>query len=369
MKEQFTPLIGGSPKGRLMGASMQKDNITIYDIAKEVGVSPASVSRVINGTGYVSAEKTLQVQKVIEKYKFQPNAIARGLTNKQSKTIGMLLPDVRNPFYATIFVAIEEEAIKNGYNVILCNTVSKKENDYSYINMLMQKQVDALVQIGGQTDEKEPSPEYLKMVKDVSERIPFITSGKLNGRKTYMMQIDDEAAMEKMLNKLYQSGHHNFVIVGGDTSVIPTAKKFDLFTRVLTNLAIPEKHRRIFEYNNYDMGSGYEFGKKLIKDKDMPTAIIGINELTAIGILKALIEAKFHIPEDVSIVGFDNTYLSETTFPAISSIGCNYKEYAEKLLKMIMQVTNGEKVRRKNYVSSVYIERETCGINSNIELC
>ena len=131
-----------------------KKAITIYDISKEANVSPSTVSRVINGNVKVSYEKTQRVKALIKKYNFQPNAIARGLIKKESNTIGVIIPDIKNPFFSSAFLEIEKAAMNRKYSVILCSSINKKlqsdtEAETHYLNMLLEKQVDGIIFMGG----------------------------------------------------------------------------------------------------------------------------------------------------------------------------------------------------------------------------
>nr|WP_297707973.1 LacI family DNA-binding transcriptional regulator [uncultured Butyrivibrio sp.] len=344
----------------------EKGKLTIYDIAKMAGVSSTMVSRAMNGSGYVAKEKKDRILKVIEESGFKPNALAKGLTTRRSGTIGMLVPDVINPFYATIFTMLEREALKHDYNVILCNYYNDYSSSVKQINLLEQKQVDVLFHVGGSTDLYEIPGDLLDVLTKAGKNIPIITNGNSVNGKFISVQVSDDEALDKMLVNAYANGHSKFAIVGGDKRYIPSFNKWQQFEKTLTRLGVEPKDRKILEYDNFDSYGGIKCVDLLLEEygKDIPTFIIGINESVAIGVEKRLSAKGYRIPQDVSVVGFDNTYLSDMITPTLSSIGCDYEEYAKNVIEIIMKlIEKKEKLPEitQYYVSSKYAPRESTG--------
>ena len=145
-----------------------KKSMTIYDIAKEAGVSISTVSRVLTNNAKVSNEKKELVKEIIAKYDFHPNALARGLSETKSKTIGIIVSDVRNPFYASLFVECERIAYELGYMLLLCNSLGNNELEDAHLENLVSQRVDAIIQIGGRVDELVSCPEYVDQLCSIS---------------------------------------------------------------------------------------------------------------------------------------------------------------------------------------------------------
>ena len=160
---------------------MEKGTISIYTIAREAGVSPATVSRVLNGSAKVSEEKRIRVQSLIEKYSFTPNALARGLSNVETKVIGLMVSDIRNPFYATLVVECEKAANERGYLMMLCNSLGSNEMELYYLEKFNSQQVDAVIQIGGKVDELISDTGYVEHVNKIASSMPVLINGKLDG--------------------------------------------------------------------------------------------------------------------------------------------------------------------------------------------
>ena len=179
------------------------ENISIYTIAKEAGVSPATVSRVLTGSARVSEEKRQRVQALIEKYDFRPNAMAQGLSRVETKMIGLLVSDIRNPFYSNLTVECEAAAYRRGYLLMVCNSLGDNSVEPYYLNKFYGQRVDAVIQIGGKVDELVPDPEYVDAVNRMAERIPFLTTGRLEGADCYRIGIDEEKSMALVMEYLH----------------------------------------------------------------------------------------------------------------------------------------------------------------------
>lgn len=350
---------------------MKSDKLTIYDIAKLAGVSTTTVSRVINNNGYVSKEKRELVLQVIEEKKYKPNAVAQSLSTSMSRTIGMLVPDVRNAFYSTLFSTLEKEALKYDYNVILCNYSNNNEITTKQCDMLLKKQVDVILQVGGPSDLYEIPQEQLDIYAEINKRVPVVTTGKLQGSDFYSVGIDDSYAIDAALRDMYAKGHRKYVIAGGSSRYIPTRSKQEQFTKTLTELGIPEKDRIVFDYDNFDQYGGIKSIEILLENEPVPpTVFMGINEAFAIGMENELIRRGFKIPQDASVIGFDNTYLSDFVIPELSCIGCDYEEYAEALMKTILGIASGKCPLGtgsrghffESYVQSRFVVRKSTGV-------
>ncbi len=340
-----------------------KETLTIYDIAKLSGVSPSTVSRVINNSGYVGPEKREKVLKVIEENEFRPNALAQGLSTRHSQTIGILVPDVINPFFATTFVTLEKEAQKYGYNVILCNYSNDNETTIRQIEILRQKQVDVILQVGGPTDLYDVPEDYRRQMQKISEQIPLFTNGGTMGDVFNSVRVDDSRAIEEMIKDAYSLGHRRFAMIGGSVKYIPTRSKQLAYLKILEELNVPEENRIICDYDNFDQFGGKSCIEILARDysDDMPTLYVGINESVAIGACKELMRRGNSVPYDVSVVGFDNTYLSGFSTPELTSIGCDYEEYAKTLMDAMLKVLNGESIDKEILVYSRYTRKASMG--------
>ncbi|MCR5279159.1 MAG: LacI family transcriptional regulator [Lachnospiraceae bacterium] len=337
--------------------------LTIYDIAELSGVSPSTVSRVINNSGYVAKDKRDRVMKVIEEHEYKPNALAQGLSTRHSQTIGMLVPDAINPFFATVFVTLEKEAAKYDYNVILCNFSNDNVETLKQIAMLQTKQVDVIVQLGGPTDLEDLPVEYKESLLKGAAGIPIITNGNSGDGAFISVSIDDSLAIEHMIRDAYGLGHRRFAMLGGNSRFLPTGLKQKAFRNAVKAMGLPAENAIVIDYDKYDQFGGEQCVEILERrhGDNLPTMLIGINEFVAIGVWQALMKKGYRIPEDISIAGFDNTYLASFCMPRLTSIGCDYEEYAKRMMGIILAVLDGKVDGKVADVLSHYVRGASIG--------
>lgn len=343
---------------------MEKETISIYTIAKEAEVSPATVSRVLTGSARVSEEKKKKVEELIQKYNFQPNALARGLSNIETKIIGVLVSDIRNPFYATMAVECERFANANGYMLMLCNSLGSNSKEFSHMEKLASQQVDAIIQIGGKVDEVVSDEAYVEAVNKIANRIPVLITGKLDGADCYQVNIDEGQSMEILLEYLVGKGHKDIALVGGRADVKSTMDKRFRYRQIMSKHGLQIRDDYIVPANTYDIEGGYEAMKGFLKKEiPLPSAIIAINDFTAVGIMKLIKEHGLKIPEDISVASFDNTYMSEGCEPSLTSVGYDYKAFGEKLIQTAITAIRKEDTPRIQLIKSSLFIRESCKKN------
>jgi DNA-binding LacI/PurR family transcriptional regulator len=317
--------------------------VTIYDIAREAGVSPATVSRILTGNARVSEQKQILVKNIIEKYNFKPNAIARSLADTRTKILGLMAADIRNPFYATLVVECEKAANKRGYTVLLCNILNDTAQEDVYLEKLCAQRVDAIIQIGCRTDDRISDPEYTAHINRISRIIPFVTTGKLDGANYYSLNVDEAGRMKMAFDHLTSLGHQDIALIGGEKRVRSTYDKWQNYIHLLEVNGLPLREEYLQE-GNYNNIGGYDCFIRLLQCNPIPTAIIAINDYSAIGVLRAAQEKSIAIPRDISLVSFDNTFLAEVANPMLTSIDFNYREHGEALIDLAINAAENKPV-------------------------
>lgn len=335
--------------------------ITIYDIAREAGVSPSTVSRVLTGKVKVRQEKKEQVLKLVEKYNFKPNALAKGLADTKSKIIGLLTADVRNPFYATLHVACETAAREAGYTLLSSNSLDVMEQEKILLEKFQEQRVDAIIQVGGSVDDLTTDLEYSEFVNQIMTSTPVVVTGKLDGTGCHMVQIDDRKVMDLMMEHLLSLKHRKIALVDGSLDVLSTYAKLQRYKQILQKNGIAYDPDLVAIHGSYNADSGYEQMNRLFAKGKIPTAVIAVNDFSAVGIIRSIQEHEYRIPQDISVVSQDNTYLAQFGIFNLTSVDYDYEEFGRKLIQTAIDLAEGREVSVLQTVIPKLIVRESSG--------
>jgi len=339
---------------------MENKAITIYDIAKEAGVSPATVSRVLTNSANVRKEKKEKVQYLIDKYNFKPNALAKSLSDTRSRVIGVIVADVRNPFYAEVFVACEDAARKAGYTVLLCNSLGVLDREIQHFDMLQQYQVAGIIQLGGGVDDLVSNADYVEKINRISPYIPIVAGGNLNVRNCYRVEIDANEAARLLLEHLIGLGHREIALVGGRRNVTSTYEKYQTYRRILEKYEI-DYCEEYFVEGEYNYIAGYTGMNQLFERDKIPTAVVAINDFSAAGVMRSITEHHYRIPDDISVVSYDNTYFSDLLIPKLTSIDYNYSLFGQKLVDTMIAAIEGKDVPSPQKIAPALVVKESSG--------
>lgn len=338
---------------------MPEKEITIYDIAREAAVSPATVSRVLTQSARVSPAKRRAVEHLIEKYGFLPNAMAKGLSDTQTRIIGIITADIRNPFYAALAVECEKAANAQGYTVLLCNALDQRELEDSHLEKLYAQRVDAIIQMGCRVDDLSSDPAYVARVNRISKRIPFIITGALEGADCYAFGIDHTEAMQVIFNHLVSMGHRRIALIGGMLKVKSTYEKWMQYLYLMGKYHLPVCEQ-FLQSADYSVEGGYACMNRLLSLDTKPTAVIAVNDYTAVGALKAINEQGLTVPGHISLISHDNTYLSEITSPKLTSVDYDYPRFGQSLIELAIEVIQTGEASRQQLFTPKLVIRDSC---------
>lgn len=287
---------------------------TIYDVAKEAGVSIATVSNAINGKGKVSKKKKDEILKVMERMNYQPSVIASALMGKKTYTIGLLIPDVSNPFFSEIARMVEDLAHSEGYSVIVCSTDNRDERVEKYIRLLEQKNVDGIL-IGTGVE----NPDILMHLAEKSFPIVMIARETV-AIAVHSVVTDDFRGGALAADHLIQNGHTKMAILSENLKVTSSIERVRGFRFALFEAGIVINDDHIISCESSIKDGKRAAASLICAEKDCPTALFCCNDLLAVGALQAAKEKGIKVPEQLSVIGFDNTILSTVTNPMLSTI-------------------------------------------------
>ncbi len=333
--------------------------VTIKEVAKEASVSSATVSHVINKTRYVSAETSERVQKALEKLNYSPNLVARSLRGGQTKTIGLLLPDMSNLFFAEIARKIEDYGFLKGYSVIIGNSDNNVKKQSNYINTLIAKQVDGIILIssGGDPDDLRPL---------IKNNMPVVIADR-NSQLDFadVVLIDNEKAGYNVGNYLAQLGHKEIGCITGPKHLSPNFERLVGFQQALMENKISLEQKNVIQ-GDFSIKSGDESFQRLFSINPKLTAIFTFNDLMAFGVMAAAKKKGLILPEDLSVVGFDDIELSSVVTPTLTTVSQPTKIIAETSVNLLIEKIEGERINESNRIllDAKLIER-----GSTIRIC
>ena len=286
---------------------------TIRQVAERAGVSPTTVSHVINQTRFVSAETQRRVQEAMAELGYRPNILARSLRRGETHIIGLILPDSSNPFFAEIGRKIEEAAFQENYNVILCNTEGDIEKERRYVDVLGKKQVDGIIFVG--TGDQADSLQNL-----FEQDIPVVLVDRdLPNLEVDAVLTDNLQGGQLATSLLIQLSHQRIGCITGPSHINPSAQRVTGYRAALEAAGRPVDENLI-KRGDFHPQSGFSNALCLMQLPDPPTALFVCNDLMAIGALSAAVEVGFKVPEDLSVVGFDDIELACYTIPPLTTI-------------------------------------------------
>lgn len=338
-----------------------KKERTIYDIAKEAGVSAATVSRILSGSAGVKQEKRDRVLALVEKYNFKPSALARGLSETHSKVIGMLCPDVRNPYYANMFVECERAAYALGYTLMLNNTFTNEALEIAFMDKMGEQRVEALILCGGVVDWRPLPARYRETLERFAARMPVVVAGRLTDVPgCYQVYIDHKDAMRLAVQHLSALGHQRIAFLHGFRHIYQTRDKLEAFRDIMARLKLPLREEYLVDAGEFDEQGGLLGMNRLLSLPHPPTAVIATNDLMAAGALQAVSRLGYSVPGDFSIIGFDDSIITDLTEPHISSLHYDYADYGSRLIRMAVDAIAGEDRERESVVHASLTVKDSC---------
>lgn len=310
------------------------DVIDQIEIAKRSKVSQATVSRVLNNSSRVNEKTRNIVSQAVTELKYKPNAIAKALIQQKTKSIGVVVPDISTLFYPEIVESIEAGMRSNGYHVILAMSEDNPEEERACLEMLIEKRVDGV--IIAPTRLGIDNGEYLMELMDNNVPLVFIDRyiGKLE--RDFVI-IDNLAGALEAVNYLIKLGHTRIGYIAGCKGISASEDRLAGYKKALNEHGLKINENLIKESRDFKKESGYKIAKEFLKMKEMPTAIFTVNDMVAIGAMKALREEGLRVPEDISIVGFDDVELASYLDVPLTTVSQQQHEIGEISAKILIE--------------------------------
>lgn len=313
---------------------MEKQTVTIYDVAREAGVSMATVSRVVNGNPNVKPSTRKKVFAVIDELNYRPNAVARGLASKKTTTVGVLIPDVTNLYYSALARGIDDIATMYKYNIILANSDENEQKEVKVLNTLLAKQVDGVIYMGTKiTDELRDEFER--------SRTPVVLAGTVDPQKELAsVNIDYGKALKQSVDLLVKNGNKNIAFVyKSDEENVNDALRLAAYREALEENGLTYNEGYVIqEANSYKNGQAvYD----QLANLDATASVFSDDEL-AVGFLNVAINNGLKVPEDFEIVTSNNSKLAKLSRPELSTVVQPLYDIGAVAMRLLTKLMNKE---------------------------
>ena len=302
---------------------------TIREVAESARVSYATVSHVINNTRLVSQATRERVLEAMAALNYRPNALARSLRQGKSNTIGLVLPDSANPFFAEISRSIEDEAFKKGYSVFLCNTELDTQRELLYVDVLSKNQVDGIIFVA--TGDQADSLDFL-----LRQSMPVVMIDRdVPNVEVDAVLTDNQLGGFLATRHLIELGHKHIACIAGPSNITPSAERIIGYRKALEQAGLSYDENLVLR-GDYHAQSGMEITHSILLMTPRPTAIFALNDLMALGALRAAAEAGYSVPRDLAVVGYDNLELTRFTNPPLTTISQPKKEVGAQAVNLLV---------------------------------
>lgn len=301
---------------------------TIYDVAKAAGVSIATVSKVVNQTGNISGKTRERVIHIMKELQYQPSVVASALTGKKTSTFGLLISDLANPFFAEVARNLEDQAQAEGYSIVMCSTDNKDDKGLNYISLLQRKQIDGLI----------VACEFSRwplLQESIPEGFPVVLFSKdIPSLSMHTITVDDYKGGYVAIQHLIALGHRHIGIVTEDS---PSGEyRVRGAKQAMSDAGIAVNEDWIVTVNS-SLEDGLAGAARVLGTESRPTALFTCNDLLAVGSMQSAQQLGLRVPDDLSIIGFDDTILSRIVVPRLTTILQPIPEMAKETIQLLLR--------------------------------
>jgi LacI family transcriptional regulator len=319
-----------------VGESALKNNqnevkrITIKDVAEAAGVSIATVSRILNGQEGVSGALAAQVQAAVANLNYQPNGVARALKNRKSRSIGLIIPDIENPFFPALVRGVEDAAQRSGYALILCNTDGRGEEETKYIKFLLSKQVDGILFAGNLTYD-----EWRKSIP--ANNVPVVlVDRRMEGAPFDTVVVNNRLGAFMAVEHLICQGRRRIATIAGRVNSPNGRERLEGYAQALKYYGY-EYREQFVHYGQFTFESGYQATEELLNSGREFDALFAANDLMAIGAIECLLKNGRRIPDDVAVAGFDNIRMAGWYKPSLTTVSQPVYKMGQMAMELIVK--------------------------------
>ena len=330
---------------------------TIFDVAKEAGVSKSTVSRVLNNDPGVKLETRELIEEAIKKLNYTPSYMAQAIRTKKSQTLALVVPEYTNIFYSEMFKGVEDIAIKNGYLVLVCDTERKAMSDKEYIDELLKRNVDGIIYNTYHVDDK-----MISYLNSISETTPVVYMNKMDEGNSFVC-TDGYESTRNAVHFLYEKGRRKIGYVLNTVDISIIEERYLGYLQGLKDVGLEPDDSLTYRAKTDKEADyiklGYEAAEYYAALNNKPDAILTATDMLGVGCVKGFKDLSIKVPEEISIVGYDNVFLGELIEPALTTIAQPIRDMGRAAAEIIFKYLDGDKAESKVIFKGELIERGT----------
>lgn len=303
----------------------------IKDVAKLAGVSTGTVSKYLNNPPRLKEKTRLKVEHAIKELEYKPSPLARSMRTGKTNTLAVIVPDIINPFFAEVYNSIRLNAIQNDYTSILYTTEDNLDLLIDYLISLSIRPVDGIILCFLDEDEKME-----RFVEHLQSDIPLIQlSWDINNTVFNSIVVDVFEGIYHSTKHLLDCGHKEIAYIGGPENSRISKEKYQGYLNAMNDAGIKINLDYVI-HADYSLRSGYQAARRFLMQTNAPSAIVGANDIIALGSLKYVIQKKLSVPEDIAVIGFDNISLSVMYEPSLSTVSIPIEQMGSEAIKLVL---------------------------------
>ena len=310
---------------------------TIQEVAQKARVSVATVSRYLNNPDIVAKTTGLRVEKAIQDLNYEPSILGRNLRKSESKLLIVLMPSISNPFYTDIINGIEDTAIEQGYNILLCQTDSNPKREAIYFNLIKNQLADGIISM-------DPTVNRENLI-EIAKEYPLVQCSEYDqeGIISYVT-INNELAAYQAVKHLIKIGHKKIAMINSDEKFLYARERKQGYERALKESGLAINLDWMYTTDNLEFDSGRQAMKNLLNKDVRPTAVFAVSDILAIGALKEINAYGLNVPEDIAVIGFDKINFSNMTYPTLTTIAQPMYQMGCMSARMLINKIRGKKI-------------------------
>jgi DNA-binding LacI/PurR family transcriptional regulator len=326
---------------------------TQKDVARIANISIATVSRYLNKKGYISPAVKIRIKDAIQKLQYRPNLVARSLKINKTSTIGMIFPDIENPFFITFIRSAEHVLQGRGYNVLLCNTENRIEKEEASIEALRGRLIDGYIVI------PTVSQDYQFFPLLESEKVIFFDR-RIQNPGSISLTLDNRHGIRTAVSYLVSLGHRRIGCINVGMEIYTGSERFEGYKEALSSNGI-KLDLSIVRNAGLSIENAYRETRQLLQIKTPPTAIIPMSSLTTIGALKAIRSLGLRIPADISVIGFDDFVYADLLNPPLTTIAQPAEEFGRVAADLLLRLIANKRISEHHVeLEPTLMKRESC---------